>query len=281
MAGSGLDLKRLVFFVPPNLKRFKLALFERIGQHIRALGGSVLYHDFAAVGTLPDDKIPIVGCSVEFAQTFKDWRERGRQWIYWDRGYFRRRFSTWLPYGRDMGLHEGFFRWHINRPQMSEIYDVPDDRWKFLKLDQQCEKGNQIKPWNKNGKHIVVIGTMQEYFDLWLEPNWIQQTVNVLKQYTDRPITVRHHQSTLSLKEEIKDAHCLVTHGSVAAVEAVVWGCPVFVSDMSAAKLVGLTDFSKIETPVYPERQPWLSSLAYCQYHEQELLDGTLWQLIR
>jgi hypothetical protein len=59
------------------------------------------------------------------------------------------------------------------------------------------------------------------------------------------------------------------------------FGCPVFVDQLSAAALVGQTDFSKIETPVYPERQAWLNSLAYCQFNEKELIDGTLWRMIR
>ena len=58
-------------------------------------------------------------------------------------------------------------------------------------------------------------------------------------------------------------------------------GCPVFVTDISAAKFMGLTDFSKIETPVYPERQQWLNSLAYSQFNETELVDGMLWKLLR
>jgi hypothetical protein len=72
-----------------------------------------------------------------------------------------------------------------------------------------------------------------------------------------------------------------VAHGSIAAVEAVVMGCPVFVHDISAAALVGKTDFSQIENPVYPDREQWLHSLAYCQFNESELVDGTLWRLIR
>ena len=43
---------------------------------------------------------------------------------------------------------------------------------------------------------------------------------------------------------------------------------------------MGQTDFSKIESPVYPERQAWLNSLAYCQFNERELVDGTLWKLL-
>jgi hypothetical protein len=57
-------------------------------------------------------------------------------------------------------------------------------------------------------------------------------------------------------------------------------GCPVFVDPGSAAALVGKTDLNEIERPIYPERQAWLNSLAYSQFNEKELVDGTLWKLI-
>jgi hypothetical protein len=57
-------------------------------------------------------------------------------------------------------------------------------------------------------------------------------------------------------------------------------GCPVVVHPDSAAALVGLTDLRLVESPVYPERRRWLNSLAYSQFDERELCDGTLWRLI-
>lgn len=83
-----------------------------------------------------------------------------------------------------------------------------------------------------------------------------------------------------SLQSDLDGAHCLVTHGSIAAVESVILGCPVFVHPDSAAALVGHTKLKHIESPVYPDRQPWLNALAYSQYSESELIDGTLFRLL-
>jgi hypothetical protein len=267
-----IDGSKAALYVPPDLKKFKQKLFDAIAKSV----GYVVRSDPKGLDALPADVVPIVGCTPALRPWIERWKQTGRTWIYWDRGYFRRSMHTAnLPRGRELGIEWGFYRWHINGPQMREIYDVPDDRWKFLRLDH-C-----IKPWNKNGKHIVVISTMREYFDLWDDWSWIERTIATLKQHTDRPIVVRDHQTKVPLYDEIKDAHCLVTHGSIAAVEAVVMGCPVFVGPDSAGSLVGETDFARIDSPRYPERMPWLRSLAYCQYTEQELVDGTLWRLIR
>lgn len=273
--GPAVDPRQVALFIPPGLRKVKFALFERIGAKIQQLGGRVIRYDHAAIRRLPDELIPIVGCTPEFREDIAQWCARGRTWIYWDRGYLRRVYATWLPRGSDMGLPEGFFRWHIGRPQMGEIYDVPDDRWKFLRLD------NQVRQWNRNGDHIVVADTLPDYWNLFSDPQWTKRTVELLKQFTKRPIRIRDKESKVPLYEDLRNAHCLVAHGSIAAVESVVMGCPVFVTPMSAAALVGSTAFDKIETPVYPERQAWLNSLAYCQFHERELVDGTLWRLIR
>ncbi len=112
---------------------------------------------------------------------------------------------------------------------------------------------------------------------------WTDRTVAEIKRYTDRPIIRRDKEMQRfgrKLHEDLKGAHCLVTHGSIAAVESVIMGCPVFVNPCSAAALVGRTDLSEIENPIYPGRKNWCRSLAYSQFNEQELIDGTLWRLI-
>jgi len=270
-----IDPRDVALFIPPGLKKFKLALFERIGAHIEKLGGQVVRHEYHKINTLPDEVIPIVGCTPQFREYIELWTQRKRTWIYWDRGYLRRVFATWLPTGKQLGVPMGYYRWHVNRPQMGQVYDVPDDRWKALKLD------DDVKPWNRNGDHIVIADTLPDYWNLFSDPHWTRRTLERLKTLTKRPIRVRDKESKVPLADELKKAHCLVAHGSIAAVESVVMGCPVFVEPLSAAALVGSTLLEQVETPSYPERMKWLHSLAYCQFTEDELCDGTLWRLIR
>jgi len=266
-----IDHAKVALFIPPGLRKFKQKLFEEIGVKV----GRVVRDDPKRLDDLPDDIVPICGCNPFLKPYYEKWKASGRTFIYWDRGYLRRVFATWLPKGSDMGIPGGYYRWHINKPQMDAIHDVPDDRWKFLKLEKE------VKPWRKGGKHILLIDTLPDYWNLFSDPQWIKRTLAFLKQHTDRPIIVRDKESKVPLYDELKDAHCLVAHGSIAAVESVVMGCPVFVDKMCAAALVGQTDFTQIENPVYPEREKWLHSLAYCQFNERELVDGTLWRLIR
>jgi len=70
------------------------------------------------------------------------------------------------------------------------------------------------------------------------QPNWTTETIEQIKRYTDRPIKIRNKprgrgtsgpsEAKVPLSEDLKDAWCLVTSCSIAAVEAMCEGVPVF-----------------------------------------------------
>lgn len=263
-----IDPSKVALFVPPELKTIKLALFNRIGEHIKKLGGRVVRGDHRPLALLPEDIVPIVGCSPQLTSLIAEWRKSGRTWIYWDRSYARRVYATWLPRGEN----GGYYRWCVNSYQLRTIRDVPGDRWASLKTE--------VTPWQKSGHHIVVAEPTPTYARFHGIEGWTERTIAELGKLTDRKIVRRDKESKRPLQDDLRGAHALVAHGSNAAVESVICGCPVFVADDSAASLVGQTDLSLIETPVYPDRMPWCHSLAYSQFNESELVDGTLWKLI-
>jgi hypothetical protein len=183
-------------------------------------------------------------------------------------GYCRRVFATWLP----RGAEGGYYRWHLNSFQLQHIRDVPGDRWAAMRTD--------VLQWRRNGRHIVIAAPTRTYAKFHQCESWIADTIDALARVTDRQLVIRDKETKRPLQMDLDGAHCLVTHGSIAAVEAVILGCPVFVHADSAAALVGLTDLSKVEKPVYPDREPWLRALAYSQFNETELTDGTLWRML-
>ena len=268
-AEVGVEPASACLFVPPGLKKFKLDLFERIARKV----GRAVHHDYDVLARLPDEIVPVVGCTPELRPLIDEWIARGRRWVYWDRGYARRVFATWLP----RGSGGGYYRWHIGSYQLQTVDPVcPADRWQVLGVDH-C-----VLPWRTNkGKHIVVAEPSPTYQRFHQIEGWTERTIAALRCYTDRQLIRRDKECPRSLQQDLDGAHALVTHGSIAAVEAVILGCPVFVDVSSAAALVGRTDLSQIENPVYPERSAWLHSLAYSQFSESELVDGTLWRLLK
>jgi hypothetical protein len=267
-----IEPRRVAFFVPAGLKKFKQVLFETVARQIEKLGGMVVKTDAGELDRLPDAIIPIVGCMPEVRHLVMKWRQSGRTFIYWDRGYVRRIFATDLPPGTD----GGYYRWHVGAFQMQRIRDCSDDRWTSM--------ATPVWPWKRTGKHVVVAEPTPTYSAFHGLESWTEKTVARLKEITDRTIVLRDKEMQRSgrkLHRDLEGAHCLVTHGSGAAVEAVIMGCPVFVDRSSAAALVGRCDIGRIEEPIYPDREPWLRSLAYSQFNERELVDGTLWRLLQ
>jgi hypothetical protein len=57
-------------------------------------------------------------------------------------------------------------------------------------------------------------------------------------------------------------------------VEMAVAGVPCFTSEFSPAAQISEKDFSKIETPIYPDREPWLKTLSYSQWNVGEMAVG-------
>jgi hypothetical protein len=263
-----IDPATVCLFIPPELKKFKLDLFNRIGAAIEAKGGSVVRGNVAALAMLPRNVIPIVGCTPALKPHIDGWRRLRRPFIYWDRGYWLRVFATWLPRGENGGM----YRWHLNAFQLPRVEERPDDRL--------SARRPPLAPWRKAGRHIVVAHPTATYARFHGLEDWTGRTVEALARVTDRQIVVRDKESKRPLGADLDGAHALVAHGSNAAVEAVIMGCPVVVHQDSAAAHVGLTDLGRIEQPVMPDREPWLRALAYSQFDENELTNGVLWKLI-
>jgi len=179
--------------------------------------------------------------------------------------------------------HAYFDRGHMknyritrNRFEAGRIRRCPPDRIQAL--------GVKLEPWRRGGDYVLVCPPTDYFIKAHGCASWLKDTLAELKQYTDRQIIVREKpragESVVPLEEALAGAHALVTHSSNVAVEAVMAGTAVFVSNTSAAAPVGLTDLSLIETPEYPDRDPWLAHLGYSQFSFKEIKYGEAWRLL-
>lgn len=189
----------------------------------------------------------------------------------------------------------------------------PSDRWnKFQK-----ETGIVLKDWKSPGDKIIIMG--QKEGDSSLMPlyengytcfrEWVQETVDEIRKYTDRDIIVRPHPRNLragikgansikgknvfvsdnithrepqggdGLDADLKKAHCVVTYNSLSSVESVCDGIPTFTLDNgSMAWPVGHKDLSQIENIDYNiDRTQWCYDIAYTQWNNKECKSGEAW----
>lgn len=161
----------------------------------------------------------------------------------------------------------------------------------FTRLDQQ---GVEIHPYRRGGKKILLIGMSPKAAGTCgYEPGeWERQTADRIRQYTSRPIVYRPKPSDgfakpipgtefgsrrITLHDALDDVHAVVARHSNAAVEALLYGVPVFVED---GVTLGMShnDLSLIETPYYPDnRREWAADIAWTQWTLKEMATAEPW----
>lgn len=174
----------------------------------------------------------------------------GHDFLYMDNSYFHR------------GSRGTKFRLIRRGIHLTRVLDRPADRFERL--------GVAVKPWRKTGRNVLLIPQSGWHGNIYGCSGWTQATATILRSFTDRPIVVKHDKS-LPLQEFLEDAWCVVTYGSVAGVEAALAGVPVFSGPICPSLPISSGAIEKIETPLYPEREPWLHSLAYATWDVEEI----------
>ena len=207
----------------------------------------------------------------------------GRDFYYIDTGYLGNFVSPGNPNGKKI--------WHRvvkNENQHSKIREVPSDRWgKLLEQDPRL----QWSGWKNYNKKILLVMPNPKackYYGLDYD-NWVKETQEKIKQYSDLPVEVRIKGSRSSRTKEytIYDAldsgtHATVAMNSMAAIESIVHGIPAFVSVPCAAGPLASYDLSQLHSPFKPNEkliEQQCKSLAYGQFTMEEILNGTAYEL--
>jgi hypothetical protein len=199
-------------------------------------------------------------------------REAGRTFYYVDTGYFGN------------GKRKTYHRITKNDVQwFGDIVERPGDRF--------VATGVRLKRF-KPGTSILLAPPSQKLLNLYniVLEDWLEQTYAEIKQHTDRPIIVRTKQNRMVRVTQdtmemalSRDIHCLVTFSSIAATEALLLGKPAITLGPNAAAPLCRHQLSDIENPYIPtmdEVDAWARHLAYCQFTEPEMRDGTAWRIL-
>ena len=200
----------------------------------------------------------------------------GRDFYYVDTGYI----------GNERSPNKSWHRIVKNNLQHSELETFPDDRFQRV--------GVSLIERKKNGKNIVVAVPTKKpcrYYGVDVE-QWLKETVAQIKRHTDRPIVIRRKPKTRAervlqdpLAKHLNDAWALVTYNSISAVESVFSGVPAFaLAPVNAADPVVSKDLSQLDDPFWPDddlRYQWACSLAYGQYHIDELRSGQALRMLK
>ena len=148
----------------------------------------------------------------------------------------------------------------INRQADFANQEFDGKRWPLFK--------HTLKPWNPTGDIIVICGqhdASEQWKGLPKMSTWIEQQISEIRKYTARPILVRPHpRNTIQFKESdfqnvkvrlpkrdfrtyddtdfkntLERTWAVVNHSSNPAMEAIISGVPVFISEDSLCHDVG------------------------------------------
>lgn len=187
--------------------------------------------------------------------------KEGRNWYYGDKAYF----------GRNK-----YYRITKNAYQSDCKGRVDSKRWEKLKIS--------VNRW-KTGSKILICQQSEAFYELHghNRAQWVTNTINELRKYTDRPIEVRskvYGDSTEALfRQSLIDVHAVIVYSSVSGAQAAIHGTPCFATEKCASLAFGTSDLSKIENPVKPDnRYEMACVLANNQWTLDEIRNGTAWR---
>ena len=217
--------------------------------------------------------VPAVIRGIAKRKVIKRCLEEGRDFYYIDTGYFGN------------GKHKNYHR--ISKNSLQYVAPLKencsDDRFRLTGVGL-----HKYRP----GKNILICPPSQKamnYWDLDLD-QWLEDTMTTIKNNTDRPIMIRKkagrdvrvNTDTIEMALN-QDVHCMVTFNSIAAVESLIYGKPVFTMGPNAAAPLANTDLTQIDSPFMPELDQVRNlccNLAYAQFTTAEMKNGTAWRIL-
>jgi hypothetical protein len=177
---------------------------------------------------------------------------------------------------------------------------VDESRWPSI----SNRLGTSLKDYRTNGNHILIC---LQRVDGWSMcgtsvQQWLDRTVNEIRQYTNRPIIVRKHPGdrrqdslrfsrdyslsrSVNLLEDLNNCWAMITFNSSPGIAGLINGIPVFVTDpmpqRSQTWPICNTVLSSIETPTLFDRHEWINRISQCHWNIDEVRSGQAWAFLR
>ena len=217
--------------------------------------------------------VPVILRGITKRKEINACRAAGRDFYYIDTGYFGN------------GKKKTYHRVTRNDVQnFGPIIDRPRDRLAVTGF-QPCKF--------KRGSKILLAPPSQKLLNLYdidLE-QWLTNVLAEIHARTDREVVVRRKPGRTARTSDdsmahalSQDIHCLVTFSSIAAGEALLNGKPAITLGPNAAAALCSQTLDAINEPYVPtldEVEAWAAHIAYCQFNEAEMRNGTAWRILQ
>ena len=190
-----------------------------------------------------------------------------KNYYYIDHGYFNQSKRLFENNRTNVINLDGYFRIVYNNFIHNGIGNYPDDRLKKLNLDIIDQK--------KSGDFIIISEPSAIMKKVYNVPQWTEDTIKLVKKYTDRKVIVHNKFSKEPLDFLLKNAWAFISLQSTAGFKAMQKGVPAFFTDHF---LKNIGEIKDIENPII--NYNIFNNLAYGQWTLNEIESGEAWENI-
>jgi len=266
--------------------------------HYCAGNGRSIYQDF--INTIPNVQLVdrVEDCDVlviwsvlwrgvmaNFKSLYNKAKELGKPIIIFEVGMLQRNI-TW-KISVDATTLEGLY-W-------------PKELWQSDRVHKMLGHIDTVTP----GDTVCICG-QNAYSANWLKDKtvdaWVEETVDAVRQYTDRPIEIRPHPryelnipkyKSLIVKSKytqmddtdfvakLKNYWAVINVNSYPGQQARLYGINALVDKSSLASPVSHTDINMIENRLEYPHMDWLNFIAHTEFATQEIKSGLAWEVIQ
>lgn len=185
--------------------------------------------------------------------------------------------------------------WRICLDNINGAGEFGNDR--DLDENRPISLGVNLKPIKENRKSEILICSQLPESLQWqgMPPmeTWIKQTVEKIRQRSDRKIIIRPHPRSfvrtsvpgcqLEIPKKLPNTyddfdidynyHCVINHNSGPTVQAAIFGTPVICDQTSLAYPVS-GRIENIENISLPDREKWFLQLCHSEWTAEEITKG-------
>ena len=192
---------------------------------------------------------------------------KASNFYYIDHGYFKQSQRSFEKNRTVINNLDGYFRvvyndfWHNGEGSKSE------DRLKKMNL-----KFNNL---NKNGEYIILSVPTDDAIEYYELKNWVKNTMEEIKKYSDRKIILHNRASKISLLDLLDKAWAFVSDHSSAGFMAMQSGVPAYFTNSTLKKIGSVENIERHEI-----NYSVFNNLAYEQWKIDEIKSGECWQYL-
>ena len=145
-----------------------------VDAFVQGTPGTFKIYHWRDLKNLPSETLVMYGILAGSGEVYNWCIKENKDFYFMDHGYFTNAhdYPHWLRITK-------------NAHCQTKMYNKPTDRYeKHFKQD--------IKPWNKSGSKILVLPPTNAIANFFNATDWLDNTLKVLKENTDREIVVRN-----------------------------------------------------------------------------------------